>query len=151
MSSAAHAESGSTSPITAPNISRFIATSVAPMCDLTAALSRRGACFEPVLHSRNRLSSSHARGDRSDDPRGLVECRGIHALDVVATRDIAEIGVRGPNVSLFVLEHEQPHGPVEPRKGISGDEQRAERRVAEYQQRRRAQCYAGVARELGLI
>jgi hypothetical protein len=65
--------------------------------------------------------------------------------------DPVEIGIRGPDFALIVLEHEQPYRPVETGIRIGGDELSPERRIAEDQQHRRLQLDAGIGRELRLI
>ena len=54
-------------------------------------------------------------------------------------------------VPVLVLQHEQAHRPVEPGVGVGGQELRAQRRVAEGQQRRGPQRDAGVPGELRLV
>jgi hypothetical protein len=69
----------------------------------------------------------------------------------VALGDPAEVGVGGPHRAGLVLRDEQAHRPVEPRRRVGGEELRAQRRVAELEQRRRPQRDACGGRELGLI
>ena len=58
--------------------------------------------------------------------RSLMLCRrAIHSKSVH----------HRPDVTVVVLGQQQPHRPVEPRIRVRGDELRAERRVAEHQQR----------------
>lgn len=97
-----------------------------------------------------RLLGRNARRDRGDDRRGHLEL-GVAVLDAVALGDPAEIVVDGPHLARRVLVDEQAHWPVEPRLGVRGHELGPERRVAEDEQRRRAQCDAGVGGELRLV
>src|SRR5438552_270781 len=90
------------------------------------------------------------RGDRLDHGGGHFELRDA-IPDVVAPGDPFEIGPHCPEVAIVVLRQQQPHRPVEPGVRIGRDELGAERRIAEYQQRRRPELDSRVGRELRLI
>jgi hypothetical protein len=71
--------------------------------------------------------------------------------DAVPARDPGEISVGNPHIALGVLIDEQPARPVKPGIWIGGKKQRAERRIAEHEQRRRQELHACVGGELRLI
>src|ERR1700758_1918261 len=95
---------------------------------------------------RRGLWCLYARGDGRDHLGGLAEC-SLATLDPVAPRNPGEVRVCGPHGAALVLEDEQPDRPVETRQRICGDELRAQRRIAEYQQRGWAHCDSRLRRE----
>src|SRR5262245_20036080 len=66
-------------------------------------------------------------------------------------RDPDEVGIDGPDVPPLVLLHEQAYRPVEPGLWARRQELRAERWVAEDEQRRRKHRDPGLCGELALI
>ena len=65
--------------------------------------------------------------------------------------DPVKIGIGGPHLAFLALVDQKPYRPVEPGIGICCDELRAERRVTEDQEHRRAQLDARISCKLGLI
>src|SRR5262245_16036868 len=63
---------------------------------------------------------SHRGRDRSDHARCHLEL-DLAVGDAVAPRNSVEVRVRHPNLAVL-LEHEQPHGPIEAGEGVGGDE-----------------------------
>jgi len=63
-------------------------------------------------------------------------------------RDVCEVGIGGPDLAVFILQHKQADRPIESRKRVGGDEQRSQRRVAENQQRGRTQLDPGIGGKL---
>src|SRR5262245_64686028 len=66
-------------------------------------------------------------------------------------RDPDEVGIDRPDVPPLVLLHEQAYRPVEPGLRARGEELRAERRVAEDEERRRKHLDPGLGGELALV
>ena len=100
--------------------------------------------------SRRALLRFHARCDGCDNGRRHLELVSA-VLDPVSSCDPVEIGIGGPDLALIVLEHEQPHRPVEPGIGVCCDELRPERRIAEDKQDRRLKLDPGLRGELRLV
>src|SRR6516164_1987901 len=65
--------------------------------------------------------------------------------------DPVKIGVGSPHLAFLILVDQKPHWPVEPGIGICCNELRAEWRVPEDQEHRRAQLDARTRCQLGLI
>lgn len=72
-------------------------------------------------------------------------------LVMSAVGDPSKVGVGGPDLAVDILVNQQPHRPVQPRLGAGGDEVRAQRGVAENQQRRGVEFDAGISRQLPLV
>src|SRR5258705_5070086 len=90
------------------------------------------------------------RGDGVDNHGRHLELRDT-VFDVVALGDPLEIGPHRPDLAVVVLREQQPDRPVQPGIRVRRDELGSERRVSEYQQRRRAKLDPGVGRELRLV
>ena len=96
------------------------------------------------------LLSLHTRGDRCDHLGRLAE-RGLTIFDPVAPGYPCEVGICSPHGAGLVLEHQQPHGPIEACDGIGSYELRAQSRIPEDQKRGWTQFDARLCGEFRLV